>query len=92
MDGRWTEFKAQTSINQSKSNLKTYLGNNVTILLAGCILYPPLVSLLELQLEAGKDLELSSLAPLPGCWGPVLLQQCTVGHNVQRAISGQKPS
>ena len=75
MDGRWTEFKAQTSINQSKSNLKTYLGNNVSVLLAlYSTLYPPLVSLLELQLEAGKDLELSSLAPFPGCWGPVLLQ------------------
>ena len=46
----------------------------MTILLAGYVLYPPLVSLLELQLEAGKDLELSSLAPFPGCWGPVLLQ------------------
>ena len=46
----------------------------MTILLAGSILYPPLVSLLELQLEAGKDLELSSLAPFPCCWGTVLLQ------------------
>ena len=47
----------------------------MTILMALYTLYPPLLSLLELQVEAGRDLELSSLAPLPGCWGPVLLQQ-----------------